>query len=221
MKTVHFFKSLCVLIALFLFGTAFGSSHFIEDTSKYVKIGKQRWMMKNLDLVKFKNGDVIMEAKSAEEWKKAAEQQKPAWCYYDNDSIKGKKYGKLYNWYAVHDPRGLAPEGWHIPSKKEWDKLVYFLGGDDVAGEKMKSANEWHGQESASNESGFSGLPGGKRTEDGEFKELGYEGFWWSTTDTKQPFAPSLHLIESFEVFLSPNDPKASGFSVRCLRKDH
>ena len=194
---------------------------FFEDTSKYVRIGKQRWMMNNLEVTKFKNGDVIMEAKSEEDWKKAGENGQPAWCYYENDTEKGKKYGKLYNWYAVHDPRGLAPEGWHIPSQREWEKLIYFLGGDDVAGEKLKSVNEWHEQESANNESGFSGLPGGRRMSDGKFSDLGVEGFWWSITDTKQPFAPSLHLIESFEVYFSPNDPKSCGFSVRALRRDH
>jgi len=80
-----------------------------------VNIGTQTWMAKNLNVSIFANGDPIPEVKTNEEWKKAAEEKKPAWCYYENDPANGAIYGKLYNWYAVSDPRGLAPKGWHIP----------------------------------------------------------------------------------------------------------
>ena len=87
---------------------------------KTVQIGTQVWMTKNLDVSSFRNGDPIPEAKTDEEWKKAEENKQPAWCYYDNNSANGAKYGKLYNWYAVNDPRGLAPIGFRVPTDEDW-----------------------------------------------------------------------------------------------------
>jgi uncharacterized protein (TIGR02145 family) len=103
-----------------------------------VTIGKQVWTTKNLNLMTFRNGDSIPHAKTNEEWETAFKNEKPAWCYYDNNPANGEKYGILYNWYAVNDPRGLAPDGFHIPSKTEWDTLENLIGS--AAGEKMKSA---------------------------------------------------------------------------------
>src|ERR1043165_1390179 len=95
-----------------------------KPLAQSVQIGTQTWSTKNLDVSKFRNGDAITEAKTAAEWMAAAEQRKPAWCYYNNDASNGKKYGKLYNWFAVSDPRGLAPDGWHVPSDAEWITLT-------------------------------------------------------------------------------------------------
>ena len=138
-----------------------------------ITIGTQVWMTKNLDVATFRNGDPIPQAKTNEEWEKAGENQQPAWCYYDNDPANGAKYGKLYNWYAVNDSRGLAPSGYHIPSDAEWTILTDFLGGEKVAGTKMKSTDFWADYEGNSgngtNESGFSGLPGGYRYFNGTF----------------------------------------------------
>ena len=106
-----------------------------------VTIGAQVWMTKNLDVATFRNGDPIPQAKTNEEWEKAGENKQPAWCYYDNDPANAAKYGKLYNWYAVIDSRGLAPVGYHIPTDAEWTKLEDFLGSD--AGTKMKSKSGW------------------------------------------------------------------------------
>jgi uncharacterized protein (TIGR02145 family) len=92
---------------------------------KSVQIGTQTWMAENLNVDRFRNGDPIPEAKTAEEWLKAGENKQPAWCYYDNNPVNATKYGKLYNWYAVNDPRGLAPAGWHVPSKVEFEHLAY------------------------------------------------------------------------------------------------
>jgi uncharacterized protein (TIGR02145 family) len=88
-----------------------------------VNILGQTWMKSNLDVVMFRNGDYIQQAKTDEAWKGAAKRKEPAWCYYNNDKTNGSKHGKLYNWYAVNDPRGLAPAGWHIPAKSEFEKL--------------------------------------------------------------------------------------------------
>jgi uncharacterized protein (TIGR02145 family) len=104
-----------------------------------VTIGTQTWTTKNLDVATFRNGDAIPEAKTDEEWQAAGDNKQPAWCYYDNDPKNGVKYGKLYNWYAVNDARGLAPAGWHIPTDEAWTELSTFLGGLDVAGKKNEN----------------------------------------------------------------------------------
>ena len=130
-------KATLTLFLFVLIGT--GSTIF----SQTVTIGTQVWMTKNLDVSTFRNGDPIPEAKTDEEWKKAGENKQPAWCYYNNYPANGAKYGKLYNWYAVNDSRGLAPIGYHIPSDAEWTKLTDFLGGE-VAGTKMKSKSGWN-----------------------------------------------------------------------------
>ena len=115
------------------------ASYIVDASHNEVTIGSQVWMTENLNVDKFRNGDPIPEAKTYEEWKKAGENKQPAWCNYKNDPANGEKYGKLYNWFAVNDPRGLAPKGCHIPSDKEWTVLTDFLGGNKVAGTKMKS----------------------------------------------------------------------------------
>jgi uncharacterized protein (TIGR02145 family) len=110
---------------------------------KTVVIGSQTWMAENLNVSTFRNGDIIPEAKTKEDWEQAGKNKQPAWCYYNNDPTNSAKFGILYNWYAVNDPRGLAPVGFHIPTDAEWDTLVTFLGGEDVAGKKMKSTSGW------------------------------------------------------------------------------
>jgi uncharacterized protein (TIGR02145 family) len=115
--------------------------------SQDITIGTQTWTSKNLDVSTFRNGEAIPEAKSKEEWKKAGDNKTAAFCYYEYDSKNGKVYGKLYNWYAVNDSRGLAPKGYHIPSDAEWTILTDFLGGEDIAGKKMKSKDGWKSYE--------------------------------------------------------------------------
>ncbi|MFZ9583254.1 MAG: fibrobacter succinogenes major paralogous domain-containing protein, partial [Crocinitomicaceae bacterium] len=123
------------LLLILLMGLSLGLN------AQTVTIGTQVWMTKNLNVSTFRNGDPIPEAKTDEEWKKAGENQQPAWCYYDNNPANGAKYGKFYNWYAVNDPRGLAPEGYHVPTDAGWTQLSDYLGGEDVAGKKMKSTS--------------------------------------------------------------------------------
>jgi len=110
---------------------------------KNVTIGTQVWMTKNLDVSTFRNGDVIPQASTDEAWEAAGINKQPAWCYYDNDPANGTKYGKLYNWYAVNDPRGLAPAGYHIPTDAEWTVLTEYLGDENIAGKKMKTTSGW------------------------------------------------------------------------------
>ncbi len=133
------------------------------DNNNYgtVTIGTQVWMTRNLDVDHYRNGDPIPEVKSASLWKSLTT---GAWCYFKNDKDSGVTYGKLYNWYAVNDPRGLAPVGWHIPSDAEWSTLSAYLGGDSIAGGKLKESGTSHWNipnTGATNVSGFSALPGG------------------------------------------------------------
>ena len=153
-----------------------------DKTPDIVVIGNQTWTTKNLDVATFRNGDAIPQAKTDEEWEAAGVNKQPAWCYYENDVANGTKYGKLYNWYAVKDARGLAPTGWHIPTDEEWTVLSTFLGGEDVAGKKMKSSSGWNYKGNGNNSSGFTGLPGGFRYY-GAFANLVGGGGWWSTSE--------------------------------------
>ncbi len=187
-----------------------------EGASKEVTIGKQVWMTENLDVDKFRNGDPIPHVITDEEWEKARENKQPAWCYYGNDPSNGVKYGKLYNWYAVRDPRGLAPAGWHIPSLQEWTVLTDYLSGKDVAGTKMKSSSGWK-KGNGTNESGFSGVPGGSRSIYGWFNDIGQYGYWWSSTEllANGSYIGLNYLSDSVN---GPNTERDRGFSVRCLR---
>lgn len=192
--------------------------------SNSVKIGRQEWMTKNLDVSCFRNSDPIPEAKTREEWQQANLDHKAVCCIYGNDPSLGETYGRLYNWYAVHDPRGLAPAGWHVPSDAEWTQLINFLGGQEQAGEKMKSRHGWSENGHGSNESGFSALPGGACADDGYLGSVGYLGVWWSTTEdtvymydpTAQAWYRSLYYLNGT---ISRNaHSKGNGFSVRCVK---
>lgn len=183
------------------------------------KIGKQVWMTKNLDVSRFGNGDSIPEAKTSEAWKQAENKKQPAWCYFNNDIANEAKYGKLYNWFAVNDPRGLAPAGWHVPGDSEWTLLSAHLGTDTIAGKKMKSTSGWNYQGNGTNESGFSGLPGNERANGGKFTNYpgNYSG-WWSATgfNWKNAWCRSLSYRSNW---LDRNlINKNHGYYVRCIK---
>jgi len=185
---------------------------------KSVKIGNQIWMQENLNVDRFRNGELIPHAKTTEEWVLAGNNKQAAWCYYDNDPENGKLYGKLYNWYAVNDPRGLAPEGWHVPSDKEWDVLINYLGGKELAGIKMKNTTGWYNNGNGNNKSGFTGLPGSDRISSGRFNSVDSSSCWWSSTEYDAYFAWFRFLnYNNGNVFRFYNG-KGRGFSVRCLR---
>ncbi len=192
-----------------------------ESNGSSVKIGKQIWQAENLNVERFRNGDLIPHALTDEEWKEAGDRSEPAWCYYDNDTENGKIYGKLYNWYAVNDSRGLAPEGWHIPTDEEWTILTDYLGGEEVAGGKMKTTGMayWESpNEGATNESGFSALPGGYRNYDYSFDIIRNYAIFWSV-DTKGGNYAWYRSLSNNDGNLSRNgNLKIDGFSVRCLR---
>lgn len=131
----------------------------INNSIQTVKIGAQQWATKNLDVFAYRNGDIIPEVKDPDEWSKLTT---GAWCYYNNDDSKGVVYGKLYNWFAVNDPRGLAPVGYHIATDLEWKLLTNYLGGKNTAGRQLKSKNFWKKSFKVGIDSrGFKAMPGG------------------------------------------------------------
>ena len=127
-----------------------------------VSIGNQCWAKTNLNVSKFSNGEQIPEITSNFQW---ASTSSPGWCYYENSSENGLIYGKLYNHYAINDPRNIAPEGWRVPSAEDWEELFEYLGGVDIAGKHMKVSGEgdFGTNNTGTNSSGFSALPGGRR----------------------------------------------------------
>jgi uncharacterized protein (TIGR02145 family) len=183
-----------------------------------ITLGTQTWALANLNVSTFRNGDSIPEARSNEEWVKAGNEEKPAWCYYNNDPKNGQKYGKLYNWYAVNDPRELAPSGWVVPSDNNWAELTHFLGGTTMAGSKLKSASGWSEGDNGKNEVGFGGFPGGYRIENGLFQNVYSIASWWSSTESSGSSAIDRYITLAGSLSKS-NTPKQRGQSVRCLKK--
>jgi uncharacterized protein (TIGR02145 family) len=183
-----------------------------------VMIGTQAWAIANLNVMTFRNGDTIPEARTNKEWVDAGAAKRPAWCYYNNDPAMGQKYGRLYNWYAVNDPRELAPAGWSLSTDEDWARLTYYLTGKEAAGIKLKSTTGWKDGDNGTNESGFTGLPGGYRVENGMFKNLGSTGIWWSATDYNSISAYDHYLFMGGSLGRSYS-PKQRGESVRCIKK--
>lgn len=185
-----------------------------------VRICGQIWTTKNLDVDHYRNGDPIPQVTDPGTW---ASLTTGAWCWYNNDSATfAATYGRLYNWYAVNDIRGLAPTGWHVPSSGEWATLSTCLGGDAVAGGKMKESGIAHWSSpntGATNSSGFTGLPGGGRFPNGTFSSLDfYAGQWWSASEYSASSSWYRLLfynttdVNGFSAF------KSCGFSVRLVR---
>jgi uncharacterized protein (TIGR02145 family) len=133
MKIINYNKYLvlCIVLLCFIVSCKKTDQNGFEIST--IKLGDQTWMSNNLNVDKFNNGDIIKEIKTEDEWKDAIKSKSPAWCYYDNNIENGKKHGKIYNWYAISDPRGLAPLGWRMPLKNDWVKLFDELGGIEKA----------------------------------------------------------------------------------------
>jgi uncharacterized protein (TIGR02145 family) len=191
------------------------------DGNKYriVKIGNQWWMAENLKVTNYRNGDAIPNVTNNNEWRSLT---KGAYCNYNNDTNKVAVYGRLYNWYAVIDSRNIAPVGWHVPNAVDWQTLVNQLGGNSQACGKMKDTDTTHWQTpntGATNTSGFSALPGGRRAVDGGFDMMGTDANFWSTAekDSFSAFHQNLRYGNS-SVFWDWCFYKQDGYSVRLVR---
>lgn len=211
-----------ILIVVYLYVFKGGSNKLTDiDNNEYatIQIGDQIWMADNLNVSTFRNGDPIPQVKNADDWDQAGYDDRPAWCYYDNDPNNGGKYGKLYNWYAISDPRGLAPIGWHVASLAEWNALFSFLGGEKVAGDKLKSTSGWNDNGNGKNSSGFEAKPSGFRYfSTTKFVYLGERSWWWSSDERNKYnsyyFSISSYGIDTSQIFAV----KCFGCSVRCVK---
>ena len=185
-----------------------------------VKIGDQWWMAENLKVTHYRNGNVIPHNYTdGYVWGALST---GAYCEYNNDPSNVPTYGLLYNWFALDDSRGLAPSGWHVPSYSEWEVMISFLGGASVAGGKLKEAGtaHWNSPNSgATNESGFTALPGGYRYEwYGMYSGLRVDASFWSSTGTSEVRAYD-YWIETYSAFIAlQNSGKVFGSSVRCVK---
>jgi len=178
----------------------------------------QEWMAENLRTTAYANGDPIPNITDITQWQNLTT---GAWSHYNNDSQYENPYGKLYNWFTVADARNVCPTGWHVSTDGELTVLSDYLGGEAVAGGKMKSTGTayWVSPNTnATNESGFSGLPGGLRGYDGPFYTIGNTGYWWSSTEVGTANAWFRGLNYSVGNVGRGGANKTSGFSVRCLR---
>lgn len=189
------------------------------NSYKTVKIGEQVWMAENLKVTHYRNGDLIPNVTDSAEWSNLTI---GARCYYDNDyDTYAGTYGALYNWYTVVDSRNLCPTGWHVPSDVEWTTLEKYLGGSSIAGGKMKETGTSHWRipnTGATNESGFTALPGGNRNYIDSFFYIVDFGYWWSSTgyDASNAWYRRLLYVNVEVVRYWYN--KKNGFSVRCLK---
>ncbi|MEQ1677571.1 MAG: fibrobacter succinogenes major paralogous domain-containing protein [Chitinophagaceae bacterium] len=187
-----------------------------------VTIGSQVWMVENLKVTRYRNGDPIMKITDQTAWLNSTI---GAYCNYYNIDSNSETYGHLYNWLAAGDARKIAPVGWHIPTYEEWFALQYFLGDYTVAGGKMKKAGTeyWMSPNAGTdNSSGLNGMPGGMRTNSapGYFSGLRYFGFWWSATEesTNPLYAHYRSLRHDSPVAGWGSTFKNEGLSVRCIK---
>jgi uncharacterized protein (TIGR02145 family) len=194
------------------------------DGNEYrtVQIGNQVWFAENLRSSTYRNGDPIPGGLTDEEWTSTTSGAQTVYGEGTTDVLQGsadevenlEKYGRLYNWYAVNDPRGLCPSGYHVPSVADWQKLVDELGGEEVAGEALKDDRKWDGN----NSSGFSALPGGFRYyASGYFYYQGYYGYWWSSSPDGT-LAWYRFLFSGYSNVFRSSFSTRYGFSVRCVR---
>ncbi len=189
-----------------------------EKSAETVKIDGLEWMTTNLAATQFRNGDQIPEAKTNEEWYAAGENGQPAWCYFENKPENGKTYGVLYNWFAVSDPRGIAPEGWHVATNQEWSQITEKFGGEDDAGKAFKSMDDWKEHTHASDSSGLNCMAGGRRDYTGKFFNIGIDGYWWCQDQYDERDAWGRNLNYLYPSVQSEYFNKYFGFSVRCVK---
>ncbi|EHQ27653.1 fibrobacter succinogenes major paralogous domain-containing protein [Mucilaginibacter paludis] len=184
-----------------------------------VKIGNQIWMAENLRTTHFSNGNPISQISNNKAWERSTA---PAFCFYDNDKEKGKTYGPLYNWYAVNDSRGLAPKGWHIPTKMELDTLLKnTIGSDTLAAAFLKEPGNKHWLPAIMETvgaSGFNALPAGYRHRDGSFHSLKSNTYFWTGNFTFELYNWSSRLFYGFADVDRELYYRQYGFSVRCIK---
>jgi uncharacterized protein (TIGR02145 family) len=201
------------------------------DSNTYVtvKIGAQTWMLENLKTTKFNDNTVIPEVTNDTLWSVTTN---PGYCWYDNNIFYKEPYGALYNWHAVSTGK-LAPQGWHVATKEDWEQLLDYLGGHAVAGAKLKEIGTSHWinpNDDATNETGFTAVPNGYRSDhegpvfdvnyDGKFINVYYRANWWTgTQDVDYPeTAWAVDMLWNWNSVGMNNSPKGLGRAIRCVK---
>jgi uncharacterized protein (TIGR02145 family) len=189
---------------------------------KTVMIGDQYWMSENLRVNKYNDGSLIDNVTDSVKW---CSDKNGAWSYYNNDVKYNEKYGKIYNWNVLdtilHKDKNVCPIGWHIPSQKEWRELITFLGGDKVAGAKMKelTTTSWLSTSTNTNNSSlFTGIPGAYRDPNNKFAMLGFTGNWWSYDVFSESYVNTYMLHVYKDNIIEDLSDKKSGLSIRCIK---
>ena len=193
-------------------------------TNKSIQFGSQNWMAENLSVSTFRNGDLIPQAQSDEAWQEAGFNKQAAWCYYnlsiDSLNIEVKKYGKLYNSYALNDPRGLAPEGWRLPTEGDWGTLENHLFLSEMSLIDAFSSEGWTNGNAGTNTTGLNFQPAGWR--DVGCGGLGEEMCFWayqSPIGESTPYV-SLYFDENHAgTLVNQSTNWIMGFNVRCIRE--
>lgn len=189
------------------------------NTYQTTKIGSQRWIKENLKVTHYRNGDAIPHVTDDSTWIRLTT---GAYCCYENDPANGETYGILYNWHAVNDARGLAPEGSHIATDADWIEIIDYLGGADIAGGKMKKTGTTYWTDpntGASNSSGLSMLPGGLRSDlSGDFSGMESSAFFWTATEQNSVDAVACKLIYNNAGIGKGETDKRKGLSIRCVK---
>ena len=187
------------------------------DLFKAKQIDDIEWMVYNLDIDTFRNGDKIPEVQTDEEWTLAGHTGRPAWCYFNNNPCN-VKYGKLYNFHAIEDPRGLAPEGWRIASDEDWVNLTRFIGDKD-AGYKLKSKTGWFNNGNGGDVFGFDAKPNGMRYYGGHFLYYGTYAYYWTGSSVVVEHAHLRYMREDYtDRIFATIAKKGAGMSVRCIK---
>lgn len=210
------------IITVFMVGCKSDAPDTVTDIEgniyKTVTIGKQVWMAENLRTTRYRNGDPIPNITGRIQWTSLCE---GAYCNYNNNDSNAVTYGRLYNWYAVNDSRNIAPEGWHVPTDKDFIELIKFLGGDSIAGGRLKETGTVHWQASntgANNHTGFKALPAGYRNDHtGNFYLLKNNAMFWTATENDTTVW--IRLLNSTDAGAFRNyAEKRTGMSVRCIK---
>ena len=188
---------------------------------KTIRIGEQEWMTENLRVTKFKGGTPISEVMDSSDWMNKGNGQIPSWCWFNNQNRNENPFGKLYNWFVVKGD-SICPQGWSVPADTDFVVMQDFLGGAAIAGGKLKQDGLEHWQfpnQGATNESGFSGLPGGYRTAAGTFRNFGLIGRWWSKTPIPLSDDGYYYRLDYLQSDLAVDwSPPGYGYSIRCFK---
>jgi uncharacterized protein (TIGR02145 family) len=209
-------------------GTAYGADYLfrtdpstiqdIDDNVYHViRIGSQLWLKENLKTTRFSNGSSIPLVTNNSTW---AGLSSSGYCWYDNDNTNKADYGALYNWFTV-DAGNLCPTGWRVSTDNDWFVLETFLGGSSPAGGKLKETgtSHWNSPNTgATNETDFTALPGGYRSFDGQFMEMGTSGYWWSSTEYNTANSWNRKIQNSSDKTFRNYFDKNYGMSVRCIK---